>query len=263
MRFTIFGASGFIGGHLETYLRKSGHDVFTPQKNLPINCKKQLGHVIYAIGLTGDFRKKPFETIDANVNALAERIRYAKFKSWLYVSSTRIYEKNNYATNENKPVPVFPSGDEIYNLSKLLGESICLSFKKQKTRVVRISNVIGQNQNKNTFIGSIIRDIKKNNNIIIKENKNSCKDYICISDVVQILVKIAIKGKYKIYNLASGFRLKHKEIMNSLVKNRKCKIKYCKNGQKRKFPKISIKRIKKEFNFNPKQPLPEIIRLLK
>jgi len=30
------------------------------------------GHVIYCIGLTADFRQKPFETIEAHVSKLAE-----------------------------------------------------------------------------------------------------------------------------------------------------------------------------------------------
>ena len=92
----MYGASGFIGGALCSHLRTAGHDVQAPARDeIPTG---GLGHVVYAIGLTGDFRSRPLATVDAHVTALTERLRGADFDSWLYLSSTRVYRRTGSGT---------------------------------------------------------------------------------------------------------------------------------------------------------------------
>ena len=58
MSWTVLGASGAIGRRLVGYLRQTGHVVYTPERGDPGVWTRPLGHVIYAIGLTADFRQR-------------------------------------------------------------------------------------------------------------------------------------------------------------------------------------------------------------
>ncbi len=262
MKFTIFGGNGFIGSNLSLYLKSLGHEVFVPTNLDEIDKSENLGHVIYAIGLTGNFRDLPFATVDAHVTKLLKLIDKSKYDSWLYLSSTRIYFSSSN-TDETASINVFPNSDSIYDISKLLGESICLSIGNNKVRVVRLSNVIGKGQSKSTFIGSLINEIKSGNNILIKEDQASSKDYIAISDVVRLLYLIATIGRKRIYNLASGTLTTHESLANIIKKNLNYNVCFLNNSNLRKFPKINIDRIVNEFSFEPKCVLTEFIKLIK
>ena len=41
---------------------------------------------------------------------------------------------------------------DLYNISKLMGEALCLASHSQKVRIARISNVIGNRKNHNDFL---------------------------------------------------------------------------------------------------------------
>jgi uncharacterized protein YbjT (DUF2867 family) len=70
-KFTVLGAGGFIGGRLVEHLRGLGHEVDAPPRR-PAEAYvdglggRQLGHVVYCIGLTADFRTRPYETVEAH-----------------------------------------------------------------------------------------------------------------------------------------------------------------------------------------------------
>ena len=73
--FTVLGASGFIGGRLVRYLRSLGHSVLVPGRDDAHLTGQPLGHLIYAIGVTADFRARPFDTMDAHVSVLSKALR--------------------------------------------------------------------------------------------------------------------------------------------------------------------------------------------
>jgi len=263
MKFTVYGSSGFIGGELTKYLKSQGYSVETPKRGeLPTN-NEYLGHVIYAIGLTGDFRSHPFNTVEANVSELVRRIKDSKYDSWLYLSSTRLYGKSGNNTKENDLVSVVPSADGIYDISKLLGESICLALDLPTVRVARLSNVYGQGQSQHTFLGSIFRDIAVGDDILIYESEGSSKDYISIDSVVDLLTKIAISGQHRVYNVASGIPVQHGQLADVLrnisdVTN----VTFKKNGIKREFPLIDTSRIVSEFGFKAGSVLRDLDKIV-
>src|SRR5688500_5975918 len=87
---TVLGASGFIGSRLVSQLAATGAEYQAVGRNeaLPAG---PLGHVIYCIGLTADFRSRPLNTVEAHVCKLLEVLRKCDFESLLYLSSTRLY----------------------------------------------------------------------------------------------------------------------------------------------------------------------------
>jgi nucleoside-diphosphate-sugar epimerase len=97
--------------------------------------------------------------IETHVAILSETMKHATYDSWLYLSSTRIYQGlENLATGSSR-IRVMPGADGIYDISKLLGESLRLTLDRSNVRVVRLSNVYGIGQGHHTFLGALISDI--------------------------------------------------------------------------------------------------------
>jgi nucleoside-diphosphate-sugar epimerase len=253
MKFTVFGGNGFIGRNLSAYLRRRGHEVFVPSRNGEDAIAQDLGHAIYAIGMTGNFRGRPFDTVEAHVGRLAYLLQNTRFDSWLYLSSTRVYSQvgANQLAKENMPIPVTPNPDSLYDISKLMGEALCLSQQSPEVRVARLSNVYARDQSKHTFLASIIDGITTAGSVVIMESPTSAKDYIALSDVTMLIEKIALSGRERVYNLASGMNVTHAELANTLSLLTGQEITFGENPTSRIFASIDISRIAGEFGYIP------------
>jgi nucleoside-diphosphate-sugar epimerase len=184
MSWTVLGASGIIGRRLTAHLRSVGHIVDTPGRNDDNLYRRPLGHVIYAIGLTADFRQRPYDTVNSHVSVLAELLQQGNFESLLYLSSTRVYARAA-GGSEDSPLPVLSQDpSDLYNLSKLMGESLCLQDARAGIRVARLSNVVGgDNAESANFLPSLVREARSGR-IVLQTAMDSVKDYIHIDDVV-------------------------------------------------------------------------------
>jgi nucleoside-diphosphate-sugar epimerase len=252
LKFTIFGSTGFIGSRLAMQLRECGHDVFTPRRKEVVLKSEHLGHVVYAIGMTGNYRQFPLETIDSHVSELVNRINGARYDSWLFLSSTRVYGLSKLHAKEDEKISIVPGLDGIYDISKLLGESICLSQTNPHVRVVRLSNVYGPGQSSNTFLGSLFRSIDDGNDVVIDEDRKSSKDYISIYDVVNMLEKIALTGKSRLYNLASGISTTHEDIAASISNLSGKPVIFSNSLPRRVLASVDISLLRNEFAFEPR-----------
>lgn len=247
-KYTILGSTGFIGSHLVSHLKSCGVEVNTPPRDAETLRGEKLGHVIYTIGLTGNFRERPHDAVDAHVNVLQRLMNGAQFDSWLYLSSTRVYGglPEDTAATETVPLSVRPGLSGLYDLSKLLGESICLACDNPAVRVARLSNVYGTGQHPSTFLGSVLDEAVRTGSVTIGESPASSKDYISIDDVVRILPAIAANGHERIYNVADGAPVTHGEIADTL-RAIGYRVDFAPGGQIRGFPTIDTTRIDKEF----------------
>ncbi|CDH47289.1 putative NAD-dependent epimerase/dehydratase [Candidatus Contendobacter odensis Run_B_J11] len=258
--FTVLGATGFIGSHLHCYLEKQGHNVLTPPRNAPWIFTEPLGHILYCIGLTADFRNRPFDTINAHVCYLAEILSRSHFDSLLYLSSTRVY-LNAASGSEDERLIVNPLElDDLYNLSKLTGEALC--FRDPRARVVRLSNVIGSGSQSPTALQAIISAIHTNRRVVLHTTLDSEKDYIWLDDVVKMLPVIATNGREKIYNLASGVNLSYYAILQALRTLAEFTIEISPKAQRLNFPQISITKMQRQFDFSATDILPFLPSLM-
>ena len=252
IKITILGASGFIGSHLVTQLREEQINYWAPDREDPTIYKRSLGHVIYCIGLTADFRTRPFDTVNAHVCLLLKVLKQCKFDSFLYLSSTRMYGAGQGIAREEDPLKIHPLDfNDLYNISKAMGESICFATGKDTVRVVRLSNVYGSDFKSENFISSLIRDALRYNKMVLHTSLDSGKDYINIKDAVNILPKIAMHGSHKIYNVASGKNTTNDQIVNIISRLTGSIVEVDKNAKRIGYPTIDISQIKEEFAFSP------------
>ncbi|MGH8352861.1 MAG: NAD-dependent epimerase/dehydratase family protein [Pseudomonas sp.] len=262
-RFTVLGGSGFIGRHLVAHLRGAGHEVWAPARGEAI-CARPLGHVIYAIGLTGDFRQRPFDTVEAHVGLLGRVLREAEFDSFLYLSSTRVYGglPADTLASEELALPQRPTLDGLYDLSKLLGEALCLALPNPAIRVVRLSNVYGLGQSRHTFLQMLLDSLAQDGAVEIGEAPESSKDYVALADVLELLPRIALQGRERLYNLAGGEAISHRQLADCLQAAGAGRVRFAAAGATRRFPHIDISRLQREFAWQPRRLVEQLPALI-
>lgn len=260
MKFTVLGATGYIGRNLVQHLRQLGHECFAPARDDASIFHQPLGHVIYCIGLTADFRSRPFDTARAHVSVLTEVLDKCQFDSLLYLSSTRIYGNSDTATEDTKLCADPKNPSDLYNLTKMTGEALCFATKRPSVRVARLSNVYGDDMDSDNFLVSVIRDAVEKKHVIVNTSPQSEKDYVYIADVVDLLSKIAINGKCQLYNVASGINTTNRELLEHVHALTECELTFAAGAPVISFPEISIERIASEFYFSP-QPLKNCLKL--
>ena len=216
--FTVLGGRGFIGSHLVRHLRGRGHKVWVPQRDDPAVFERELGHVVYAIGLTADFRSRPLATAEAHVGVLRRLLEAGRFESLTYLSSTRVYA-GAASTSESATLRVDPNAPgDLYNLSKLLGEALCLHCGHPGMKVARLANIVGarpageDGAGAASFIDALIDAGKRTGHVRLQTSLASAKDYLGIDVAVDLLARIALSPHTGIFNVASGCSVSNAEI---------------------------------------------------
>ncbi len=250
-RATVFGAQGFVGRHLTDHLHGLGWEVLALGRDDQAWRDRPLGHVFYCAGLTADFRTRPFETIHAHVSFAAEVLQRAKFDSFLYCSSTRVYAGGDRADETARLIADPSDPSDLYNLSKLMGEAACLAMPRPQVRVARLSNVFGGGDPSDNFLTSILRDATTQGRVTVRSAPGSAKDYVAIEDVVAAMVLIALEGAERIYNVAAGHNTTHAEILDAVHKATGCAVAWETDNLPQVFPLIMLDRLRTLMPWRP------------
>lgn len=258
---TVFGHKGFIGSQIVKELEKRNLEYFLPERDENVE-GKDLGKVIYCIGLTADAKRRPFETINAHINKLSEIIRLCKFEDITYASSARVYVHGLGLASEAGLVSVDVSDPfELFNLTKLTAESLLLNTVSN-FKSVRYSNVYGTDLTSENFLTSILTEAIKTDSVTLYTTPDSSKDYISVNDAAKLTVDISLSERNGIYNVASGINRTNKEITDKISGVLKCRIVYAEKAKRIVFPTIDIFLIKEEFKFKPSTHLIDDIDIL-
>jgi nucleoside-diphosphate-sugar epimerase len=259
---TVLGASGFIGSALVKRLEETKVEYLAPGRDETLT-SRQLGDIIDCVGLTADFRSRPFETVEAHVCHLARVLRDCEFDSLVYLSSARVYQRQNTPASEEDSLQVSTSDQEdLYNISKIMGESLALASTK-KIRVVRLSNVYGNDFTSQNFLSSIIMEAVSKGHVTVRNTPDAEKDYVSIHDVVSALIKIAREGQQRLYNLASGMNVSNETLLLKIRELTGCEIDFDSAAEKKSFAPIRIDRIRAEFGFRPRYILDDLDDLIR
>jgi len=257
---TVLGSSGFIGSHLVRYLQENKIEHQAPGRHERL-AGRDLGHIIYCIGLTGDFRERPLDAVEAHVSRLVETIRSARFDSILYLSSIRLYRGSTGVARETDELRFNPADfEDIYTLSKATGEAVVLALGV-RGRVARISNVYGPDQ-RESFLGSIIQEAISEGAITLRSSLESERDYISVDALAPLLVRIATNGNQQIYNVAGGENLTNREVTAAISALTCCSVSVVPGAPTTGFARIDCSRIQQEFGFAPPRLLDDLPRLV-
>lgn len=255
--FTILGAGGRIGRALVAHLSATTPVRAIDRAGLPtfLASSHDAGHVISCIGLTGDFRTRPLDTAEAHVGLTARILARGGFRSFLFLSSTRVYA-NATTTAEDAALAVAPADpSDLYNLTKLAGEALCLSDPRPTVRVVRLSNVTHDHPDPDTFLGQVMREGAATGRVVLRQGPESAKDYIACADVMTLLPRIAAGGRHRLYNVAAGRAVAHATIADLLHRHRGWTVVYAPDAPTVQFPAIDVGRLEGEFPSALSDPL--------
>jgi nucleoside-diphosphate-sugar epimerase len=259
--FTILGGAGFIGSELRSFISGQEATCRAPARAEVSRLEGNLGHVLYCAGTTSDFRRRPFDTIEAHVSLLNRILKDAEFDSLTYLSSTRVYFRSK-DTAESGVVNVNPNNpDDLFNISKLAGESLCLNSGRKNVRAIRVSNVVGEDFSSGNFIFDLMREAHADGRISLRSSLASAKDYILITDAVATIIAISRSGSAQLYNLASGANITNKQIIEQICLEIPAELEVVIDAPTIRFRPIKIDRIVCEFGFEPKPVLPHVRRL--
>jgi nucleoside-diphosphate-sugar epimerase len=249
-RFTVLGAGGYVGQALVERLDQAGHVVHAiTRAALPalLQARRPVGHVINCIGLTGDFRARPCDTADAHVGITARCLATLPCDSFLFLSSTRVYARAE-ATHEAAPLPSRPDDpSDLYNLTKLAGEALCLADPRRTVRVVRLSNVYGPALGTDSFLGQVLQEGRMTGRVLLRQAPESEKDYVGLDAVLRLLPRIATGGADRLYNLAAGHNTTHRTIAAALQATFGWDIGFQPDAPRVAFPPIDTARMDAEF----------------
>lgn len=248
---TVLGGKGFIGGHLLRQALAMGHDCWAPDRGDSDIFQRDLGHVIYAIGLTADFRTRPLATVEAHVCLLRKLIELGNFTSLTYLSSTRLYA-GSASTVESATLHVNPneSGD-LYNISKLMGESLCLHCGRGGLKVARLSNIVGIRPDPDIFIDQLLEEGCRNGHVVLRTSLESQKDYLYIDDAVKLLLRLALSEQSGIFNVASGEGISNREIVGYLEREMGFTVSVAADAGMWDFIAVDVGKVRSLLDFSP------------
>lgn len=249
----VFGAAGFVGGHLLNELLLDNKLIvyatklsteFTVNSNveyidIDILCKDHVldllqrikpDEIYYLIAQSSVKQswEKPEFTIDVNIKGvlnLLEAIKFLKLSSRiLLVGSSEEYGvlKNDSPIKENQEL----SPSNIYSATKVFQEYLAKIYHNAyglDIIMTRSFNHIGPNQDEKFVVSSFCKqivEIEKNqrNNDLYVGNLHVARDFTDVRDVVKAYVKLMQLGESgEVYNVASGKMYTLVEILEKII----------------------------------------------
>lgn len=257
-RFTVIGASGFVGSSLAQVLQDRGAHVWLPGRQESWPRCEALGHVIYCAGLTADYLARPFDTVQAHVSHLAQVLQSTGWDSLVYLSSTRLYDSSSAAVaHEDAQLLLNPANPRhLYDLSKALGESLCHVAGQGKARVARLACVYDSPLDEDGFLPLLVRSAmaaKQTGQIRleIESSPHFTRDYVHLPDVVEALIRIALHGRQAIYNVASGVNVPNAELFDYVERRWGCRINPLSQARPPAVAQVDTGRLREELEWRP------------
>jgi nucleoside-diphosphate-sugar epimerase len=258
-QFTVFGAGGFLGSRLVGKLRAEGAEVRAVTRDSWPAHGAHLGHGIYSIGVTGDFRSRAHDAMEAHVGALSRALASYTFDSFIYMSSTRLYRCAEGAAKEDAHFTLMPGDtDKLYDISKMAGEALCHAAPRQRTHVVRMSNAYAPGDTSPNFLPSVLREAATTGTVTIRQSPASRKDYIALDDAADGIIAISRRGTADIYNVASGMLTTHHQIADTLERIAGWRVRFADGGADDLQPQLDVSRLANFIPWSPRRVLDDL-----
>lgn len=256
---TILGAGGFVGSHLVRYLQAQSIAVICPARDHKSYIDQDLGCVFYCIGLTADYAQRPFDAVSAHIDVLSEILRAGRFQRLVYLSSTRLYDSGAGAGREDQDLILNPANPRhSYDLSKAMGEWLCLHAGQGKAAVARLASVYSTTDLRDrNFLHTTIESVRQKQDFTLNTAPDYARDYVHIDDVCAALCHIVAAGQ-GIYNVASGENTSNRDLFAAIHAQTGVTITPELVQTRAKAPVIDIARIRVEFGLKPARVLDKL-----
>lgn len=209
----VTGANGFIGVHLVEALRAAGHTVCThsTREGNIAHCTlnfKDVGHVFHLAGRTfvPDSWSAPLGFYEVNVLGTVNVLEFCRARgASLTLISSYVYGRpTRLPISENDPLQAF----NPYSHSKILAEEASRYYQQQfgvPVTIIRPFNIYGPGQDRRFLIPTILAQaIDPRTTTIDVADLRPRRDYIFISDLVNLLVCTNFRKKGGTFNAGSG-----------------------------------------------------------
>lgn len=254
-QFSVLGADGLIGRAMCRHLRGGGAVVNPFGRRDTDYSTRPLGHAIYCIGLTSDYQSRPFDTVEAHVTVFSRLLKEAEFDSLTYLSSTRLYDSGNGTGSEEESLSLSPHNPRhLYDFTKGLGEALCLTAGRANVRAARLSCVYGDDLAGDSFLPALLRNALRARELTIDSHPHVARDYIHIDDVCRALTAIAVSGRQRIYNVASGRNTTNADLFALIYRLTGCVITPTVTADTccPRSPKIDVSALAEDFGIRPR-----------
>jgi len=247
-KILIFGKNSFIGSNLYTFLRNKH---FVKIKSFRLKSLKNLNKFDYIINCS--INKKYIKDIYSPKNDFNLKIikNLDKSTNFIFLSTRKIY----------KPKANIYEGSKIncinnYEKNKYITEKKILKIKKNKSIILRISNIIGLKRYNprrihHTYLDYLIGKTKKGELIL---NKNEFKDFLDINTFSKIIDLIIKKKVFGTFNISMGKKVYLSELnswlLNSIKNKSSLRIIKLENDKKNQSFYLNNSKLKKKIGLN-------------
>lgn len=182
-------------------------------ESLPVDMP-DMHYLIHAASIASPifYRRRPIETMDANVNGLRSLLEYCRsqkrkekpIEGFLFFSTSEIYGD---PTPENIPTPETYRGNvsctgprACYDESKRYGEALCVNFSQQYGLPVKVARPFnnygpGLKISDRRVLPDFCRDIFSGRDIVMHSDGLPTRTFCYVADAIVGYYKILVSGK--------------------------------------------------------------------
>jgi nucleoside-diphosphate-sugar epimerase len=202
-------------------------------------------------------KTKAYEVNYLGTKNLVDATANSNIKWFFFSSSSHVYKSNKKKISENsikKPI-------SFYGKTKYLAEKyIIKQFNKKKQRycIGRIFSTSNINQKKNYLVPDLIQKIKLSKKKIKLKNLNHYRDFISMSEIVDIIFRLYKINFNGIINIGRGEGILLKDIAKVIGKKYKKKIEFI-DDNKPTYLVADNTKLKKYFKLRKIQKIDSLI----
>ena len=243
MKHIVIGNSGFVGRHLESFLKKKykKNNVFgfatnylnltKPNEYSKLSKFIKKNTIIYFLSFNKETSNATLNDYEINhkiITNFLNFIKNKKLKKFLFFSTQSIYGEdtnNKNVTEETKPDPTSYYGIAKYNSERLVKKiftEIKISFL-----IIRTPRIYGPGDSQLNYGPSMFVDkVKKNKPIVLWGDGSEKRNFLFIDDVINIINLLILKNYNGDVNICSDSNYSFKYLIKklSIIEKKKIKI---------------------------------------
>ena len=264
-RILVTGASGFIGTHLTRALAAAGYRValHSSDQGDITNCAldfQDVGHVFHLAARTfvPESWKNPLSYYRVNLLGTVNVLEFCRAHgASLTLMSSYVYGRPaRLPISENESLQAF----NPYSHTKILAEEASRYYQAQfqvPVTIIRPFNIYGPGQDRRFLIPKILTQaINPRSGSIVVADRRPRRDFIFVSDLIELLVRTAFRRDGGVFNAGSGSSLSVNEVIEMVNELLPAPKQIMAEGSWRPdevFDVVAdISRARQEFDWNPR-----------